>query len=148
MSKENVTRNHYRRKRLGAESTAHLWMWISTLDPHVFSATQVRSLGHDRWKNENNGWNDLTQNWALKHGFLHACRHRPKQESAEGVPELTPNRGLAAVTLILAIAFALSSAFALSHSKLFRRYAMSLLEVARQLYRSALRTLPPIRAPG
>jgi hypothetical protein len=21
---------------------------------------------------------DLTQNWALKHGFLHACNHRPK----------------------------------------------------------------------
>jgi hypothetical protein len=38
----------------------------------------VRSLGHDRWKNENNGWNGLTQNWTPKHGFLHACRYRPK----------------------------------------------------------------------
>jgi len=28
----------------------------------------VRRLGHDRWKLENNGWNDLTQNWGLKHG--------------------------------------------------------------------------------
>ena len=26
-------------------------------------------------------WNDLTQNWALKHGFLHACEHRPKVSS-------------------------------------------------------------------
>lgn len=147
LSKENVTQNHYRGKQLVAETTAHQWLWISTLDGNVFSATQVRALGHDRWKIENNGWNDLTQNWALKHGFLHACKHRPKQETAEGARELTPNRGLAAVTLILAIAFVLSSAFALVHSKLFRRYSISLIEVARQLYRSALRTLPPIRSP-
>ena len=147
-SEENVTKNHYQGKKLVAETTAHGWMWISTLDPKIFSATQVRALGHDRWKNENNGWNDLTQNWALKHGFLHACKHRPKQEAADGTRELTPNRGLAAVILILAIAFALSSAFALSHSKIFRRYTMSLIEVARQLHRSALRTLPPIRAPN
>jgi hypothetical protein len=26
---------------------------------------------------QENGWNDLTQNWAFKHDFLHACRHRP-----------------------------------------------------------------------
>ena len=123
-------------------------MWISTLDPKLFTPTQVRGLGHDRWKNENNGWNDLTQNWALKHGFLHACKHRPKQETAEGTRELIPNRGLAAVIFILAIAFALSSAFTLSHSKLFRRYSMSLIEVARQIYRSAQRTLPPIRSPN
>ena len=115
----------------------------------------MRALGHDRWKNENNGWNDLTQNWALKHGFLHACKHRPKARAADGAveivdgtPQLTPNHGLAAVVLILCIAFVLSSAFALIHSKIMRLRPMSLIEVARQLYRSMLRTLPPIRSPA
>ena len=52
------------------------------------------------------------------------------------------------VVLILCIAFVLSSAFALIHSKIMRLRPLSLLEVARQLYRSLLRTLPPIRAPA
>ena len=50
----------------------------------AFPATLVRRLGHDHLKQENNGWNDLTQNWALKHGFLHACRYRPQTHNAEG----------------------------------------------------------------
>ena len=154
-SKEKVTQNHYRRRKLVAETTFQEWLWITTLDGGAFPAAQVRALGHDRWKNENNGWNDLTQNWALKHGFLHACKHRPKARAADGAveivdgtPQLTPNHGLAAVVLILCIAFVLSSAFALIHSKIMRLRPMSLIEVARQLYRSMLRTLPPIRSPA
>ena len=154
-SQEKVTRNHYRRKKLVAETTLQEWLWITTLDAGAFPAPQVRALGHDRWKNENNGWNDLTQNWALKHGFLHACKHRPKARAGAGTPttageppQLTPNHGLAAVVLILCIAFVLSSAFALIHSKIMRLRPLSLLEVARQLYRSLLRTLPPIRSPA
>ena len=50
----------------------------------------MRRLGHDRWKLENNGWNDLTQNWAFKHGFLHACQHRSQTVSAEGERKLYP----------------------------------------------------------
>ena len=46
----------------------------------TFPTMLVRRLGHDRWKLENNGWNDVTQNWGLKHGFLHACRHRPHHD--------------------------------------------------------------------
>ena len=154
-SKEKVTRNHYRRRKLVAETTLQEWLWITTLDAGAFPAPQVRALGHDRWKNENNGWNDLTQNWALKHGFLHACKHRPKARAGDGTPttvggppQLTPNHGLAAVVLILCIAFVLSSAFALIHSKIMRLRPISLIEVARQLYRSLLRSLPPIRSPA
>ena len=154
-SKEEVAQNHYRGGKLGSETTFQEWFWITTLDGKVFPVEQVRKLGHDRWKNENNGWNDLTQNWALKHGFLHACKHRPVArtddgtvEIIDGTPQLIPNHGLAAVVLILCIAFALSSAFALVHSKIMRLRPMSLIEVARQLYRSLLRTLPPIRSPA
>jgi hypothetical protein len=87
------------------------------------------------------------RNWALKHGFLHACNHRPKVSSESGGTQAVPNRGLAAVVLILCLAFVLSSAFAILHSKLFRLYHPSLLEIGRQLYRSLWQLQPPIRAP-
>ena len=113
----------------------------------------------------------MTQNWAFRHGFLHACRHRPKtaaEQSARtpakvaGVEggdrpqtgsepgERTPvaNRGLAAVSIILLLAFTLCAAFIHCHSKLFRRYSMSAIEVARQLRLSVSRFPPNIRALG
>jgi len=192
-SEEKLTQNHYRRGKLQSETTEHEWLWITTLDSQTFPATLVRRLGHDRWKLENNGWNDLTQNWAFKHGFLHACRHRPQtapqqgerasavaegvkgeghvqtsSEQGEPTPakvegvedegrppttsdqcERTPvaNRGLAAVSFILLLAFTLCSAFIHCHSKLFRRYAMSAIEVARQLRLSVSKLPSNIRAP-
>jgi len=146
-SEEKLTQNHYRRGKLEPETTEHEWLWITTLDAHAFPAKLVRRLGHDRWKLENNGWNDLTQNWAFKHGFLHACKHRPQTASGEGEPTPVANRGLATVSLIMLLAFTLCSAFVHCHSKLFRRYSMSTIEVARQL-RSSVSKLPPnIRAP-
>ena len=151
-SEEKLTENHYRRGKLESETTEHEWLWITTLEAQAFPATLVRRLGHDRWKQENNGWNDLTQNWAFKHGFLHACRHRPQTRlrttgSEKGERKPVANRGLAAVSLILLLAFTLCSAFIHCHSKIFRRCPMSTLEVARQL-RFSLSKLPPhIRAP-
>lgn len=146
-SEETVTQNHYRRGQLEPAITHHEWLWITTLDEQAFPPMLVRRLGHDRWKQENNGWNDLTQNWAFKHGFLHACRHRPQTTTENGERQLVPNHGLAAVTLILLLAFTLSSAFTHCHSKLFRRYSMSTLEVSRQLQRSVSKLPPKIRAP-
>lgn len=146
-SEETLTQNHYRQRQLQAETTVHEWLWITTLDPQGFPAPQVRRLGHDRWKVENNGWNDLTQNWAFKHGFLHACRHRPQRTSPRGERQPVPNRGLAAVTLILLLAFTLCSAFTLRHSKLYRLYPMTTIEVAHQLHRSLSKGPPYIRAP-
>ena len=61
-------------------------------------------------------------------------------------PELVPNHGLAAVTLILLIAFALVSAFALRHSKLAPMYHHTTVAVSRQLYSSGVKS-PPIRGP-
>jgi hypothetical protein len=90
---------------------------------------------------------DLTKHWAFKHGFLHACRHRPKHINGQGQAELVPNHGLAAVTLILLIAFALCSVFVLRHSKLARRDQLSAVAVAGQLHASCSKAPPPIRAP-
>jgi hypothetical protein len=171
-SEEKLTQNHYRRGQIQAETTDHEWMWITTLDTQAFPPKVVRGLGHDRWKQENNGWNDLTQNWSLKHGFLHACRHRPRAratqnqqsqsattatppETSSAAPEsapdhkeqLIPNHGLAAVVLILMLAFTLCAAFTHCHSKLVRLYHLTGIEVARQLRVSVSKLPPKIRAP-
>ncbi len=146
-SQEEITEPRYRRGQREWETTHHRWLWVTTLHAPTFSARQVYGLGHARWKLENNGWNDLTQNWALKHGFLHACKHRPRVPSPSGDLQPVPNRGLEAVTLILCLAFALCSAFTLLHSKIFRRSSLTLREVGRQLYRSLWQDQPPIRAP-
>jgi len=146
-SEENLTENHYRKGQKEAEQTSHEWLWITTLDPKTFPADQVRRLGHDRWLLENNGWNDLTQNWAFKHGFLHACQHRPQTATENGARQPVSNHGLAAVTLILLLAFTLCSAFVHCHSKLVRLYGWSALEVASQLRRSLSKLPPNIRAP-
>jgi len=146
-SEENLTENHYRKGQKEAEQTSHEWLWITTLDPQTFPAAQVRRLGHDRWLLENNGWNDLTQNWAFKHGFLHACQHRPQTATENGARQPVSNHGLAAVTLILLLAFTLCSAFAHCHSKLVRLYGWSGIEVASQLRRSLSKLPPHIRAP-
>jgi len=146
-SEESLTENHYRQGQLQPQQTSHEWLWITTLDPKAFPAAQVRRLGHDRWILENNGWNDLTQHWALKHGFLHACRHRPQATTENGERQPVANRGLAAVTLILLLAFTLCSAFIYCHSKLVRLYGWTTIEVASQLRRSLSKLPPNIRAP-
>ena len=91
--------------------------------------------------------NKYTKHWAFKHGFLHACRHRPKQTISSGERESVSNQGLAAVTLILLIAFALTSAFVLRHSKLARRDHLTTIAVAAQLRTWVSKAPPPIRAP-
>jgi hypothetical protein len=146
-SEEVLERNRYRQGERILHSTDHEWLWITTLETRAFPAATVRQLGHSRWKNENNGWMDLTKHWALKHGFLHACRHRPKQINASGQKELVPNHGLAAVTFILLIAFALSSAFTLRHSKLVRRDHLTTVAVAAQLRAGISKAPVSIRAP-
>ncbi len=146
-TQEKVTETHYRGGRKQTETTSHEWVWISTLPTPAFPAPVVRRLGHGRWKLENNGWMDLAQYWAFKHDFLHACRHRPKRRQPSGERELVPNHGLAAVTLILLIAFALCSAFVLRHSKLARRDRLTALAVAAQLRSGISKAPPSIRAP-
>jgi hypothetical protein len=147
-SEEEVTRRKIQGGKPCQQTTRQQWLWISTLEGQAFPAQLIWQLGHLRWKNENNGWNDLTQNWALKHGFLHACKHRPKTVAPNGELQSVPNRGLAAVVLILCLAFTLFSAFVRLHSKLFRRYRLTLVEVARQLHRSLWQLSPPIRSPA
>ena len=146
-SEEVLERHGYRQGELTPQRTDQEWLWMTTLPAQAFPAPLIRRLGHDRWKLENNGWMDLTKHWAFKHGFLHACRHRPKRTNAAGQRQQVPNRGLAAVTLIMLIAFALCSAFVLRHSKLVRRDHLSAIAVATQLHRCISKAPPSVRAP-
>ncbi len=146
-SEEVLERNRYREGERTAQATDQEWLWVTTLPLQAFPARIVRGLGHRRWKQENNGWMDLTQHFAFKHGFLHACQHRPQQTNASGQREPVPNRGLEAVTLIMLIAFALSSAFVLRHSKLVRRDHLTAVAVAAQLRAWISKAPPSIRGP-
>ncbi|HUE51333.1 MAG TPA: transposase [Terriglobales bacterium] len=146
-SEEVPDRQRYRQGERTAYSTDHEWLWVTTLPQQAFPTSVIRQLGHSRWKNENNGWMDLTKHWAFKHGFLHACRHRPKRTNASGERESVSNHGLAAVILILLIAFALTWAFVLRHSKLARRDHHTAIAVAAQLHAWVSKTPPSIRAP-
>ena len=147
-SEEVLERQRYRQGERSAHSTDHEWLWITTLSRAEFPTAVVRQLGHSRWDHENSGWMDLTKHWALKHGFLHACQHRPQQvDASSGQRKPVPNHGLAAVVWILLIAFTLSSAFVLRHSKLARLYGLSTIAVAAQLRAWTSKVPPPIRAP-
>ena len=146
-SEEVLERNRFREGERQIHSTDHEWLWITTLPQNVFSATTIRRLGHDRWKQENNGWMDLTRYWAFKHGFLHACAHRPQQTNTAGERQRVANRGLAAVVLILLIAFALCSAFVIRHSKLARRDHLATVAVVMQLRACISKAPPSTRAP-
>jgi hypothetical protein len=69
-SEEKLTQDHYRRGQLVAETSEHEWFWYTTLrDAKPFPTVLVRRLGHGRWKQENNGWNDLTQNLGFQTWF-------------------------------------------------------------------------------
>jgi len=146
-SEEVLERHQYRQGKLTTTETDQEWLWITALPAQAFPAAVVRRLGHDRWKNENNGWMVLSQHWAFKHGFLHACRHRPQRTNPSGERELVPNQGLPAVALILLIAFNLCSAFVLRHSKLARRDHLTAIAVAAQLHRCISKAPPSLRAP-
>ena len=142
-SEEVLRRNRYRDGTPSEHRSDHEWLWITTLPEVQFSPVTIRKLGHDRWKQENNGWMDLTKNWAFKHGFLHACRHRPKLTDSQQSNALVPNRGLDAVALIALIAFSICTAFVLRHSKLVKLYRWSAVAVARQLEAWIWRLPPP-----
>jgi Transposase DDE domain len=147
-SEEVLECHRWREGQRVPHATDHEWLWVTTLPQAVFSARSIRQLGHGRWKQENNGWMDLSTHWAFKHGFLHACQHRPKCRDASGPPQLVPNRGLPAVTLILLIAAALSGCFVLRHSKLVRRDHLTAIAVAAQLRAWTSNAPPSIRAPN
>jgi hypothetical protein len=94
---------------------------------------------------------DLTKHRAFKHGFLHACRHRPQEGNASGQREPVANYsrlGGGHIDSPDGLRLGLSSAFVLRHSKLARRDHLTTIAVAAQLDARVSTAPPSIRAPA
>ncbi len=50
------------------------WVWIPTLPPDTYSARWIVQTGHDRWCIENQGFNELTNDWHADHVYRHSPR--------------------------------------------------------------------------
>jgi hypothetical protein len=48
------------------------WMWVTTLSQTRASTAAVVQLGHGRWTIENQGFNELTNQWHADHVYKHA----------------------------------------------------------------------------
>lgn len=52
-------------------TTTYQWMWVTTLSPLQADARRVVQLGHDRWSIENQGFNELVNQWHSDHIYKH-----------------------------------------------------------------------------
>ena len=64
-----------RRERIAQEwvkkETVSDWFWATTMEQALTSSEIVGLLGHDRWKIENEGFNELVTHWHANHYFHH-----------------------------------------------------------------------------
>ena len=47
------------------------WLWVTTMEQSLAPAEIVAGLGHDRWKIENEGFNELVTHWHANHYYHH-----------------------------------------------------------------------------
>jgi len=52
-------------------TTSSDWLWATTLPQSLATAKTVAALGHDRWKIENEGFNELVTYWHADHYYHH-----------------------------------------------------------------------------
>jgi len=54
------------------ETTESSWMWVTTLSPMRANAKTVVQLAHSRWNVENQGFNELVNQWQADHVYKHS----------------------------------------------------------------------------
>jgi hypothetical protein len=90
-SEEVLERNRFREGKRVAHSTDHngcgSLLCRGRISPPPPFARSVIFAGSMR---TTAGW-ILTRPWAFKHGFLHACQHRPQRRNASGQRQPVPN---------------------------------------------------------
>jgi hypothetical protein len=61
------------RQRAGEteEPPVSLWTWVTTLSPHRARTQTVVEIGHSRWSIENEGFNELVNQWHANHVYVH-----------------------------------------------------------------------------
>ena len=47
------------------------WLWVTTMEQSLASPEVIAGLGHDRWKIENEGFNELVTHWHANHYYHH-----------------------------------------------------------------------------
>jgi hypothetical protein len=47
------------------------WLWATTMPRSLATAQTIGEFGHDRWKIENEGFNELVTHWHADHYFHH-----------------------------------------------------------------------------
>lgn len=47
------------------------WFWATTMDSSLAASDSIGELGHDRWKIENEGFNELVTHWNANHYYHH-----------------------------------------------------------------------------
>jgi hypothetical protein len=100
------------------------WFWVTTLSPHLASTAAVIALGHQRWAIENQGFNELTQDWHADHVFRH-----------------DPN-AILAFWLLALLAYNLFHAFVNRQIRPARRRGFTCLHWARRLAADLYQDLP------
>ena len=109
------------------DTTVSDWFWVTTLSEHQASTGAVVQIGHDRWGIENEGFNQLANQYHADHVY----RHDPT--------------ALLVFWLIAQWAMNLFTVFFLRNLKPAARKAVSMLHVARLLLAELYR--PPSHAP-
>jgi len=53
------------------KETVSDWFWATTMEQSLASSETIAALGHDRWKIENEGFNELVTHWHANHYYHH-----------------------------------------------------------------------------
>ncbi len=91
-SEEVLERHQYRQGKLTTAETDQEWLWITALPAQAFPAALIRRLGHDRWKNENNGWMVLSQHWPSNMASSTPAVTAPNAPTPRGSENSSPTR--------------------------------------------------------
>ena len=68
----SVERRQVRRQKTGKINfEVSEWVWVSTIPQAELSTEMFIKFGHDRWKIENNGFNELVNEWHADHLYRH-----------------------------------------------------------------------------
>lgn len=68
-SREETVRRERTAGGWETEETVSDWLWATTMPVSLASAPTIFALGHDRWKIENEGFNELVTHWHANHYF-------------------------------------------------------------------------------
>lgn len=124
-SLETVPVRRQRTKQI--ETVIADWLWVTTLPCHLASTKAIVELGHGRWAIENQGFNELVNEWHADHMYTHDVN------------------AIEAFWLMTMLAYNLYHAFIELNVKAALRSRFTLRAFARMLLADFLSSLPELR---